>query len=64
MYCGLSVCMYVTKINLVNFVKIGSYNFFGTWHNEMRHQYVWNGEGAMLIDAKLAQKLDTLLSFS
>ena len=30
----------------------------------MRHQYVLNGEGAMSIDAKFAQKLDTLLIFS
>ena len=28
LYVCPSVCMYVTKINFVNFLKIGSYDFF------------------------------------
>ena len=43
--------MCVTKINFVNFLKIGSYDFFETWHNERGHQYLSNGEGPMSIDA-------------
>ena len=27
-YVCMSVCMYVTKINFVNLLKIGSYDFF------------------------------------
>merc|ERR1712212_828561 len=48
----MSVCMSVTKINLVNFLKIGSYDFFKTWHKERGHQYLSNGEGSMSIDAQ------------
>ena len=47
----LHVCVSVTKINFVNFFKIGSYNFFKTLHDERGHQYLSNGEGPMPIDA-------------
>ena len=54
MYVCLYVCMYVTKINFVNFFKIGSYNFFETLHDERGHQYLSNGESPMSIDALVA----------
>ena len=40
LYVCMSVCLYVTKINFVNFFKIGAYNFFNTLHDERGHQMV------------------------
>ena len=46
------LCLFSIIIEpFVNFLKIGSYDFFQTWHIERGHQYLSSSEGPMSIDA-------------